>query len=86
MIQRGSREVLAAGWMGGAPGGSRTPDTRFRKPLLYPLSYRGTITSFLREILLQLAAAPGVAQPAQSLAFDLANALSCQAELLPHFL
>ena len=25
----------------GAPGGSRTPDTRFRKPLLYPLSYWG---------------------------------------------
>src|SRR3989304_492693 len=26
----------------GAPGGTRTRDTRFRKPLLYPLSYRGT--------------------------------------------
>ena len=25
----------------GAPGASRTHDTRFRKPLLYPLSYRG---------------------------------------------
>ena len=24
------------------PGGTRTHDTRFRKPLLYPLSYRGT--------------------------------------------
>ena len=24
------------------PGATRTPDTRFRKPLLYPLSYRGT--------------------------------------------
>lgn len=23
-----------------APGGNRTPDTRYRKPLLYPLSYR----------------------------------------------
>ena len=23
------------------PGASRTHDTRFRKPLLYPLSYRG---------------------------------------------
>jgi hypothetical protein len=23
----------------GTPGGNRTPDTRFRKPLLYPLSY-----------------------------------------------
>ena len=85
MVQRGSCEVFAAGWMGGAPGGSRTPDTRFRKPLLYPLSYRGTITS-LSEILLQLAAATRVAQAAQSLAFDLANALSCQAELLPYFL
>ncbi len=28
---------------GGAPGASRTPDTRFRKPLLYPLSYRGKL-------------------------------------------
>ena len=26
----------------GTPGGTRTHDTRFRKPLLYPLSYRGT--------------------------------------------
>jgi hypothetical protein len=25
------------------PGASRTHDTRFRKPLLYPLSYRGTM-------------------------------------------
>ena len=25
----------------GAPGGTRTHDTRFRKPVLYPLSYRG---------------------------------------------
>ena len=25
----------------GTPGATRTPDTRFRKPLLYPLSYRG---------------------------------------------
>ena len=85
MVQRGSCEVVAAGWMEGAPGGSRTPGTRFRKPLLYPLSYRGTITS-LSEILLQLAAAPGMAQAAQSLALDLTNALSRQAELLPHFL
>ena len=23
----------------GAPGGIRTPDTRLRKPVLYPLSY-----------------------------------------------
>ena len=27
----------------GAPGGTRTRDTRFRKPLLCPLSYRGTL-------------------------------------------
>jgi len=40
----------------------------------------------LRKILLQLAAAPGVTQAAQSLAFDLANALPCQTELLSHFL
>jgi len=33
-----------------------------------------------------LPAAPGVTQPAQGLALDLANALSCQTELLPHFL
>ena len=26
----------------GTPGATRTPDTRFRKPVLYPLSYRGT--------------------------------------------
>ena len=26
----------------GTPGATRTHDTRFRKPLLYPLSYRGT--------------------------------------------
>ena len=26
----------------GTPGATRTRDTRFRKPLLYPLSYRGT--------------------------------------------
>ncbi len=25
----------------GTPGVTRTRDTRFRKPLLYPLSYRG---------------------------------------------
>ena len=25
------------------PGATRTPDTRFRKPLLYPLSYRGLV-------------------------------------------
>ena len=27
--------------MCGTPGATRTHDTRFRKPLLYPLSYRG---------------------------------------------
>ena len=27
----------------GAPGATRTHDTRFRKPLLYPLSYGGII-------------------------------------------
>ena len=30
-----------------APGGNRTPDTRFRKPLLSPLSYRGRVRSIL---------------------------------------
>lgn len=31
-----------------APGGSRTHDLRFRKPSLYPLSYKGVLptTSF----------------------------------------
>jgi hypothetical protein len=29
----------------GAPGRTRTCDTRFRKPLLYPLSYGGEIAS-----------------------------------------
>lgn len=28
----------------GGPGGSRTSDTRFRKPLLYPLSYGAAAT------------------------------------------
>jgi hypothetical protein len=27
----------------GAPGTIRTCDTRFRKPMLYPLSYGGTL-------------------------------------------
>ena len=31
----------------GTPGATRTHDTRFRKPLLYPLSYRGMKTKFL---------------------------------------
>ena len=30
----------------GTPGESRTHDTRFRKPLLYPLSYRGLKLNF----------------------------------------
>ena len=28
---------------GGAPGRNRTFDTRFRKPVLYPLSYEGKV-------------------------------------------
>ena len=32
-------EILAG--LAGAPGRTRTYDTRFRKPLLYPLSYGG---------------------------------------------
>ena len=31
----------------GAPEGTRTPDTRFRKPLLYPLSYRCTFYTWM---------------------------------------
>ena len=31
---------------GGTPGLIRTADTRFRKPVLYPLSYRGNNISF----------------------------------------
>jgi hypothetical protein len=27
----------------GAPGWNRTSDTRFRKPVLYPLSYEGIV-------------------------------------------
>lgn len=27
----------------GTPGGIRTPDPRFRRPMLYPLSYRRSI-------------------------------------------
>lgn len=44
LIRRGSQEFSGCCWLGGAPGGSRTPDKRFRKPLLCPLSYRGTTT------------------------------------------
>ena len=32
---------LLPGHISGTPGLTRTADTRFRKPLLYPLSYRG---------------------------------------------
>ncbi len=39
---RGRRAILVAiEQENGAPGGTRTRDKRFRKPLLYPLSYRG---------------------------------------------
>ena len=44
IISPPSEKRLAEGreWLeAGAPGVTRTPDTRFRKPLLYPLSYRG---------------------------------------------
>ncbi len=33
--------MLFALFRGGAPGRIRTCDTRFRKPMLYPLSYEG---------------------------------------------
>ena len=33
--------LLSGGFVCGAPGRTRTGDLRFRKPLLYPLSYRG---------------------------------------------
>src|SRR5262245_48000560 len=36
-----ARSVAVSGDVGGAPGRIRTCDTRFRKPLLYPLSYEG---------------------------------------------
>ena len=36
---RGSAEVFDLGRERNAPGGSRTPDPRLRRPLLYPLSY-----------------------------------------------
>ncbi len=35
----------------GALGVTRTPDTRFRKPLLYPLSYEGLFRFLLRFFL-----------------------------------
>jgi hypothetical protein len=35
------RLPLSCNASGGAPGRIRTCDTRFRKPVLYPLSYEG---------------------------------------------
>ena len=37
----GSGRIVFALFSGGAPGRIRTCDSRFRKPLLYPLSYEG---------------------------------------------
>jgi hypothetical protein len=34
----------------GAPGRIRTCDTRFRKPLLYPLSYEGSTRPTLQSV------------------------------------
>ena len=42
--KRKARRPTRAAWLsmrGGAPGRIRTCDTRFRKPVLYPLSYEG---------------------------------------------
>jgi integrase len=36
-----SENPIDPNWRSGAPGRTRTSDTRFRKPLLYPLSYGG---------------------------------------------
>ena len=36
--------------LNGTPGVNRTRDTRFRKPLLYPLSYRGMLTILSLEL------------------------------------
>ena len=38
-----------------APGGTRTHDTRFRKPVLYPLSYRGGMGRWLWRMAAQRA-------------------------------
>jgi hypothetical protein len=35
--------MSAAAVLEGAPGVIRTPDARFRKPTLYPLSYGGLV-------------------------------------------
>ncbi|NOK58213.1 MAG: hypothetical protein GFH27_549279n20 [Chloroflexi bacterium AL-W] len=39
--KHGSRPEAATASCCGTPGRIRTADTRFRKPLLYPLSYGG---------------------------------------------
>ena len=39
---------------GGAPDRTRTCGTRFRKPLLYPLSYRGLKRDFPATILFDM--------------------------------
>ncbi len=36
----------------GAPGGSRTLNLRFRRPLLYPLSYGRTVSFYTRRVIL----------------------------------
>src|SRR5205823_11525490 len=41
MWDRGAEPSQASGLWFCAPGRNRTCDTRFRKPLLYPLSYEG---------------------------------------------
>ena len=38
-----AKMALLAGEKSGAPGWNRTSDTRFRKPVLYPLSYEGIV-------------------------------------------
>ena len=42
--------LVVDGDLDGTPGVNRTRDTRFRKPLLYPLSYRGTLTILSLEL------------------------------------
>jgi hypothetical protein len=39
---------------GGAPGLDRTADTRFRKPVLYPLSYEGIVPIYRYFVFLRL--------------------------------
>ena len=45
-----TRILLVNGDLYGTPGVNRTRDTRFRKPLLYPLSYRGMLTILSLEL------------------------------------